>query len=96
MLTVENPGIVRGFPYTAVVEVGRQCAGVVPWSTEGCVGVFNAIVDQRCEQQYPSGEGLYQCRWERLLRQGMIANGVIVGYFVAACDNSFVSFNLGG
>ncbi|KAL5391482.1 hypothetical protein DPSP01_001346 [Paraphaeosphaeria sporulosa] len=77
--TARVSGVVRGFPYSAALKVGTQCAGVVPWSTQGCVDAFIAVIDQGCEQQYPSTDGLFQ-----------------LGYFNAACDSSFVSFNLGG
>jgi hypothetical protein len=62
ILTKMNIGTIKGFPYTATLFVGDQCGGVSNWNTESCVELFNTFVDGRCEQQWPSGDGLYQCK----------------------------------
>ncbi|PVI06427.1 hypothetical protein DM02DRAFT_649933 [Periconia macrospinosa] len=53
-------GIVKGFPYTAVLYVGDQCAGVTNWSTDACIALFNEFVDDRCDQQYSIPADKYQ------------------------------------
>jgi hypothetical protein len=62
LLMEGNLGIVKGFPYTATLYVGDQCGGVGNWSTQGCVRLFSEFVDVRCENKWPPGDGLFQCK----------------------------------
>lgn len=44
-----SPGSTPGF--TAVLTVGNKCAGLNPWSTEGCVGLFQTHLFPQCKTE---------------------------------------------
>lgn len=57
-------GTIKSFPYTAVLYVGDQCAGVTNWSTDACLALYSELVDQRCDEKYPNiPADKYQCKF---------------------------------
>ncbi|KAF2448341.1 hypothetical protein P171DRAFT_481416 [Karstenula rhodostoma CBS 690.94] len=92
--TTPSPATVTGkVPgYTATLRVGNKCAGVNPWSKGACVALFGGTLYPQCK----TNESLPYPDYPPNPWPPVPPVDFPLASMLSTCDDSWLSFNLGG